>query len=110
MSFTTESAQALHIVADWIDASAADDATAFVHSTAIRDAVDLMQRQAICISDLRRELDSRRQAEVGVAQKVMRYRATLRMVGDKLRAARRPTLRLCLELRDMCDSALEGDA
>lgn len=110
MSFTTESAQALHIVADWIDDSAADDATAFVHSTAIRDAVDMLERQALCIRDLRQELDSRRQAEIGLAQKVMRYRAALRSIGEKLHAAQRPTLRLSRELHAICDSALEGEA
>lgn len=112
MSATTDTAQALEAVAEWIDASAADDATAFVHSTAIRDAAHLIQRQAICIADLRREVDSRQQAAVGVAQKIMQYRADLRSMRNELHAANRPALRegLRIKLRDQIDEMLAGEA
>lgn len=56
MSATATTCAALDIVADWIDASGDDDATAFVHSTAIRDAIALIEKQAKGIADLRAEI------------------------------------------------------
>lgn len=57
MSATMDTINALGRVADWIDAGAADDITAFVHSTAVRDAVCLIDKQAHTIAALREEIN-----------------------------------------------------
>lgn len=58
MSATTDTIAALNTVADWIDdLPGVDDATAMVHSAAIREAVGIMLKQGQVIAQLRAQIN-----------------------------------------------------